>query len=158
MTSDVACTLSLSELVLREISPAELPLVEAIGPQILAADGRSGRTDGALGMGIDEFAWVVAVLPVTNAVIDFLVERAKQFAADEVSQRTTALLEWFREARSKPAKQSATAPPILSPDLAVQVRDIAYQKSLAGGVDAVRAGVIADAIAGAVGLPTKSSK
>lgn len=155
MTSDVPCALSLSELVLKQVSPAEVPLVEAIGPQILAAGGRRGRTDGALGMGVDEFTWLVAVLPVTNAVVDFLVERAKEVAADEVKQSTTALLAWLREFRGKPAADRATNPPILSPDLAVRVREVAYQKSLAGGVDTARARLIADAIVGAVGMPDK---
>lgn len=150
MTPDVESSLALSELVLADLSPAELPLIEAIGPQLLAASG--SRRDGSLGMGVDEFTWAVAVLPVATSVVEWLMEQARDFAADEVGRRTKALLEWFRSQREI-GRETAAPPPTLPLEAAQRVREVAYQKALAAGVEEARASLIAEAIAGVIGVP-----
>jgi hypothetical protein len=155
MTTDDECSLALSEIVLAEVSPVEVPLVEAIGPQLLAVDGRPGR-DGSLGMGVEAFAFAVVVLPVANTVVAWLAEQAKDFATEQVGQQARALLDWLRQRRStgeRPAP-AAAARPALAPEVARRVREVALRKSLAAGVDTAKAELIADAVAGALSVPT----
>jgi hypothetical protein len=149
MDADASYALSLSKLVLAEISPAEIPLVDAIGPTLLAADGRQ-RKDGSLGMGIEAVALAVVVVPVCKTVVLWLFEQLTDQAAEQTGHWTRRLLDRLAGRRES---DGAAQEDDLPPEAIRRIREVAYRRAVAAGVDEPRAGLIADAVAGAIGAP-----
>jgi hypothetical protein len=140
-------TLELSESVLLDVSPDEAPLVEAMGPELLAAADAGQGDDGSLGLGVEVTVLAVVAVAVAKAV----VEVVRDILVDQTSSWLTKRLE---ERRRK--KQGAAAPPpaaLLSPDAAARVRTVALERAVTLGLDQPKAALLAESIAGALGLP-----
>jgi hypothetical protein len=149
MKTDADYALSLSKLVLAEVSPAEIPLVDAIGPTLIAADGRQ-RKDGSLGMGIEAVALAVVVVPVCKAVVLWLFEQLTDQAAEQAGHWTRRLLDRLAGRREPDLNVREDE---LPPEAIRRIREIAYRRAVVAGVDEPRAGLIADAVAGAIAAP-----
>jgi hypothetical protein len=155
MKPDEPCVLALSALVLDRVSPAEVPLVQAIGPQMLAARRRRRRPrDGALGLGVDEFAWTIAVLPVANNVVTWLLEQARDFATEEFGRGARTVLDWLRGRKAATGAADLESTPQLSPRVAAELWKVTYRNCIDAGVDESKARLIANATAGPFGAPS----
>ncbi|GAA4603422.1 hypothetical protein BJY16_004609 [Actinoplanes octamycinicus] len=156
MTSGQPGVLALSELVLGQLSPAEVPLVQAVGPRLLSARRRWWQRrprDGALGIGVDEFAWTVAVLPVANHVVTWLFDQAKEFAGEELGKGARRALDWLSGRDAGAAADHAESAPHLPVRQAIELWWVTYRNGLAVGLDEQKARLLANATAGPFGAP-----
>jgi hypothetical protein len=141
-------TLELARKAVTAVSPDELPLIDAVGPELLQAADSGKGSDGSLGFGVAEIAMSTAAMLASRVVVDFLVmEVAKGVIVDEASG-------WLRRAarsiggRREAAEPAKVDPPVLEREQVAHARSLAYARAIAVGVDEARAALLADAIAG----------
>ena len=65
-------TLELARQGLAAVSPEEIPLLDALGPELLASADEPNRGDGALGFGGIEIVLASVVVAVAKAVVERL--------------------------------------------------------------------------------------
>ncbi len=141
-------TLELAREALAAVSPEELPLIDAVGPELLLAADSGKAGDGSLGFGVAEIAMSTAALIGSRVVVDFLVkEVAKSVVADEAAAMLRRIAKSIR-GRRDPAPDDSDEQMVLTSEQIAQARGLAYARALAVGVDDVRAALLADAIAG----------
>jgi hypothetical protein len=146
-TQDAA--LGLAALVLDQLSPPEVPLVEVVGPSLL--DGPPDG-DGALGFGVQDLPWLVVAVPVSKAAVDVMLGMAKEIAVEQLSRPVSS---WVHRlsgiGRREIVVAAAEALPI---EVVTRVHAAAYRKALAIGVEETRARLMADAVAGTLSMRT----
>jgi hypothetical protein len=142
-------TLELARQGLAAVSPEEIPLLDALGPELLASADEPNRGDGALGFGGIEIVLASVVVAVAKAVVEVITDVAKKYAAEEGTGLIHRLVEFFRS-RHDDAKD--TPKPVLDPDELARAREVAHQRAVDLGVDEPKASVLADAIVGALAL------
>jgi hypothetical protein len=138
--------LALAEVSIDEVSPAERPVVEALGPDLLRS-GDVGR-DGSLGFGVGEVALSVATVSVARVVAGVVVEALRSVALEEAKGLLRRLIDRLRGGDAAPPAEAAGALDI------AQVRAVALRHAEAIGVDGPRAATLADAIAGSLQAAT----
>lgn len=134
-------TLGLSAVLLDEVDRAQLPLLDALGEELVEQDGRSAG-DGSLGFGVAEVAWIAAVVPVSKVVVEFLLDVLKDAVKDALKERVTKVLAALG-ARKK-------APEALPQDVVSRAQDVAFRHGLTVGLDESRARLLAAAVAGSL--------
>jgi hypothetical protein len=142
-------TLELAREGLAAISPEELPLLDALGPELVASADEPNRGDGALGFGGIEIVLASVVVSVAKVVVDVIVEAAQKYAAEEGTGLVHRLVQFFR---SRHDDAEATPKPVLDPAELARAREVAHQRAVDLGVDETKASVLADAIVGALAL------
>ena len=142
-------TLALSALVLADVSPDDVPLLDAVGPELLvAADAGPGK-DGALGFGGVDAVLAMVVITVSKHVLAYVGEVAKHFAVEQGGNWLKRLASALHKRR---AGDATVAVPELSADELARVRAVAFTSACRLGVDESRAQLLADAMSGALGL------
>lgn len=137
-------TLGLTRALLVRVSPAEVPLLDVMGSQLI--DARPRRSDGALGFGAEEVAWIAAAVPIATAVSDILLDVVKGAASDLVKDWATRTLGRFH---NPPADATVSTPS----DAAVVIERAeraAHEHALALGLDEARARLLSDAVRGSL--------
>ncbi len=146
---DEQASLGLAEVLLGELSPAELELIDDFGPLLLTGGVRG---DGALGFGVDDVAWLSAAVPVAGLVVDQLLDILKDAASDALKDKIKAWLaglRWQRRAPHNPAPAVVALPP----DVAARAAQLAFDHSRTLGLSKARARLLADAVEGAMLRP-----
>jgi hypothetical protein len=142
-------TLALSALVLGEVSPEEVPLIDAIGPDLLQAAEAGPGSDGALGFGGLETVLAMVVIAVSKEVLQYVGDVVHAVAVEHggswIKRLVTAL-------NNKRHGDEGAAVPLLSAEEVVRVREVAFTSAVNLGVDASQARVLADAMGGALGF------
>jgi hypothetical protein len=142
--SDNNEALSLALIILDDIAPEEVPVLEALGPDLARSDALISSSDGALGFGVEEFAWSVVALPVSKAVVSFLVDQAKEAVSDSIKEQTKELLERWKARGAHDTK--AVANLSIPSEMPEQVRDVAYRHGITIGLLPEQAALLADAV------------
>ncbi|MBW3634525.1 MAG: hypothetical protein KY456_16020 [Chloroflexi bacterium] len=140
-------TLELAKNALSAVSPEELPLIDSVGSELLCSVDAGGGDDGSLGFGGAEIVMSTAVLFVSRAVVDMLLDATKSVITEEASGFLRRLARFIRLRRAAPGGE-VTERPALSREHIEQVRGLAYERAVAVGVDTTRASLLADAMAG----------
>ena len=143
-------SLALSKLLLEQLSPTEIPLVDVLGPTLVEPGHQPAAGDGALGFGVGDVAWLVAVVPTAGVVVDILLDIAKNVTVDYISGPVVAWLGVLTGRQRKSEPRQAPAP--LSPDVLARVHQEAYRQGLAVGLEDTRARLMADAVAGTLSM------
>jgi hypothetical protein len=141
-------TLALSTLVLADVSPDEVALVDAVGPELLEAADAGPGNDGALGFGGVETVFAMVVITVSKHVLTYLGEVVHDFAVDQGGNWLKRCVTAWQKKRAGDAVEA----PLLSADEVARVRDVAFNSARTFGVDENRARLLADAMGGALGL------
>jgi len=93
-----------------------------------------------------------ALLAAVTSVVKYLLTQVEQSAAKEgsavIESQVRALFTRFRTAEPAAAK----ARPPLSPEQLSHIRQLAYEEACADGLDAAKAGVLADSIIGKLAI------
>jgi hypothetical protein len=97
--------LGLADVLLTQLSPAEQPVLPVFGPALLEQDGRPAGSDGSLGFGVTEVAWLPVAVPVANAVVGYLFDIVKDSVADAAKERLTG---WLTEDKARVPRASVT--------------------------------------------------
>ena len=142
-SAEIDVTLGLSAELLQKVSPAELPLLDALGPELVTERPRA--SDGALGFGEAELSWVMAGVPVATVVGSLLLDAAKSAATDVLKEWSTEKLRQLRNRDTKSAPQPAAATELI--DTAGRR---AFEHALLLGLSEERAALLADAVRGAL--------
>jgi hypothetical protein len=136
-------TIELAKSALEVISPEEVPLLDAIGPDLLLGVGQAAHGDGALGFGgLDVMTSTTMALLSSKAVVKVLTEIAQKFAVDQGVGLLKRLVDRLKggPAHADPIK--------LSEEELALTRTVALEQAVGAGVDPARAALIADAIVG----------
>jgi hypothetical protein len=140
--------LALAQRSIDEVSPAERPVIDALGPDLLAAGGEPAR-DGALGFGVGEVALSVAAVGAAKAAAEVVVQILRAVAVEEGKGIVRWLIERLRgDSTAAPAGEALAASDL------TRVRDVAFRHAAAIGVDEARAATLADAIVGSLAAAT----
>ena len=143
--------LGLADVLLERLSPEERDLLAVLGPSMVSAN--VPRSDGALGFGVTDMAWLTVVIPVAKPVIDYLLDVAKDVLTDVAKEQLTA---WLGSLSGpSPASLAAPPPPVLPPEAASTAGQVAYRHAVALGLDDERAQVLRDAVIGSLVTPVR---
>ncbi len=151
----------LTRSVLTRLAPAEVPLIDSLGLEFIEAASSPKSSDGALGFDVDQFAFAVAASSCAVAAKDYVLELArnaaaefsKSLASESANGVVKALANSLKRKRGAPA--AATPPPkgppiTLDPAQISEVRKRAYAHACGIGLPEQKAALIADAIAGSL--------
>ncbi len=147
--SDTDWTAALARTVVARLAPDELPAFDVLAAPYLR--GTDTSVDGGrLEFGVlDAVATVTPVVTLVCATVTAALLRGAEEELAKVGGRATRGL--LRGLRRRPAP---VAPPTagFSRDQLAQVRTMAYARATALGVEPALAGVIADAVVGALAI------
>lgn len=138
--------------VIAEVAPDELPLVDRLRQlgdkraERLLARRTSGRD--LLGFGIDEI--VVLASPIVWFVLN---EAAARLTEDAVASSGLAVRRWLRRRFGR--HRAAAALPPFAPEQVAQVRAQVLETARRSGMDAERAELLADSVAGRLMLDAR---
>lgn len=138
-------TLELAKDALAVVSPDEMQLIDAVGPELLQSVDAGGRGDGSLGFGFAEVAMSTAALYASRAVVEMLVEIGRDVAKDEAKGFLRKAAGAIRARRSKQVDAQEMQEP-LPTQYITGARQQAYDRAIAVGLDEGRASLLADAI------------
>ena len=130
-----------------ELAPEELPLFRPISDAYLRDPGRPldprGDGDEVLGFGMD--AAVVLMTPIVLAVVHDVVLRVRAQLVDQLAEQGGDVVERWLHRLFRGAGPAAGAKiPALSPAQLAEVRQLAYDGALKGGISEKRASSLAD--------------
>jgi hypothetical protein len=148
--------LELTRIALGETSPAEVALVDAVGPEWVRAVRAGARGDGALGFDVAQLSLAVVTSSAAIAVVDYLGEVAKAYAVDEGQSIVRRVLVRLRRNRNNNA-QTPAEPLSLRPEHVARIRQVAFEHArklgLGEGKAEVLARSLADSLAGSPMTP-----
>jgi hypothetical protein len=142
--------LGLADVLLERLSPEERDLLAVLGPSMLSAG--VPRSDGALGFGVTDMAWLTVVIPVAKPVIDYLLDVAKDVLTDVAKEQLTA---WLGSLSGRSPASLAAPPPVLPREAAKTAGQVAYRHAVTLGLDDERAQVLRDAVIGSLVTPVR---
>jgi hypothetical protein len=141
-----ALVAALAELALEQAAPEELVLFpETASEYFRDPDAllRPRRRDHAVGFGLELALLTPYALAVVTPVVQLLAGLVEQTVAEELKPSVAQIVRrLFRTGGDAPAETPLTREQLR------QVRDTAYERGVGLGLDAVRAGMLADSIAG----------
>jgi len=151
--------LELAKQGLTVLSPEEVPILEAVGPELVAAPDAAPRGDGSLGFGLPDVSLATVAVAAAKEVVVVLIECAKKYAVDEGTGLIGKLVAKLRlhgkdgKRVEEPSEEKAKEP-ILEPEDLERARNVAYTRAVDSGLDDAKAGLLADAIVGALATPS----
>lgn len=142
--------LGVADVLLERLSPEERDLLVVLGPSMVSAS--VPRSDGALGFGVTDMAWLTVVIPVAKPVVDYLLDVAKDVLTDIAKEQLTA---WLGSLSGRSPASPPAPPPVLPPEVASTAGQVAYRHAVALGLDDKRAQVLRDAVIGSLVTPVR---
>lgn len=150
-----------------QLAPEEAPLLPETAAEFFDNPERTltpSRGDEAIGFGLDIALWTPYVMAAAVAVVRFLAASVTQAVGDETSAATSRYIRRIF-GRSADANSRSGGPDGeleepeglasgLSVELVQRIREIALDRAKGAGLEPTRAGLLADAIAGAVVVRT----
>ena len=152
--------LELAKQGLAAVGPEEIPLLDAVGPELVASADATAQSDGSLGFGLPDISLATVAIAAAKEVVVVLIECAKKYAVDEgtgfIGKLVAKLHAHGQDAKNHDGKDEAgekVKAPILEPEDLQRARGVAYRRAVDAGLDPAKAGLLADAIVGALATP-----
>jgi hypothetical protein len=151
-------SLQLSAAVLEQVAPEELLVLDETAEEFWAAPDKlldPRHRDEALGFGLDLALMAPYALAVCGPVVNFLADCVLQSVRSETQARTDTLVaRLFRRVpgRTDDAHSADGTLHALTTDQVRTVHDVARAQATRCGLSADQAGLLADAVAGALAV------
>jgi hypothetical protein len=146
----------LTRAVLTQISPDEVPMVDALGLEFVEAASAPHGGDGALGFDVESLSYAVAASSCAVLVKDYLIELAKAAATELgkslASEQGPSLVKALRRKRGAEKDKQPTSSVHLDPAEINEVRKRAFAHAQRIGMDEAKATLLADALAGSLAV------
>lgn len=144
---------ALAQEALEQAAPEELPLFSDVASEYFRdpeAALEVRQREESVGFGLELALLTPYVLAVVTYVVRMLASLIEQSVRDELKPSVEQLVhKMFRRHGQAPAEAEAGAEtPILTTDQLLRVRESAYGRGIALGLDETRAGLLADAVVG----------
>jgi len=150
----------LTRAVLEQVSPEEVPMVDALGLEFVEAASAPHGGDGALGFDVASLSMAVAASSCAVLVKDYLIELAKaaatelgkSLAAEQGPNLIKSLVKALRRKRGAEKDKPPTTAVQLDPAEISEVRKRAFAHAQRIGMDEAKATLLADALAGSLAV------